>query len=67
MSISLSREEREKFATYAEQQAHDDNLMAEQAGKMVVVELTKMLRTRALSYAIVAKDLRSVEDVSIGG
>jgi len=69
MSVSLSREEREKFAAYADQQAHDDKLMAEQATKMsgidqdgVMAEMAKMLTGRGLAYAVVATDLRSVEE-----
>ena len=66
--ITLSREEREKFAAWLEQEAESDDLMAKQADTLGshAEPVARMLRNRAFAYAVVAKTLRGIEDYSVG-
>ncbi len=64
--ITLSQDERERFATYLEQQAKMDKDMAAQAktlgagGKVIA----KRYNVEAMAEEIVARKLRSIETMS---
>lgn len=67
----LDDKEREKFARYCEQQAHDGKLMADQVKTMnlpsnVLDELSKRHRVESLAFEVVARILRNTESMEIG-
>lgn len=67
MIIQLSKEERDKFASYLEQEAESDKLILTQMEKLSGMEpLIKHKKIEILSYLTVAKILRSIESVEIG-
>lgn len=50
------------------QEAESDDLMAQQADKLTHgAVVSKMLRAKAAAKILVAKELRSIEEVSLGG
>ena len=58
----LSNEERERFADYCERNAKDYDALAEQAEKLPsMIPAAKHLKAKAVSYALVANDLRTAE------
>lgn len=65
----LTDQERGRFAAWCEQQARDNNTLAEQAAKLgAMAELiAKPMRTKAAAFAIVARELRNTESQTIGG
>jgi hypothetical protein len=68
MDRLLTTEERNRFATYCEQYAHSCNLIVEQMSKldpMMVKLLVPQERAKAAAYTIVARDLRSAEEMRI--
>lgn len=63
--ISLSEEERERFATFLEQEATTEEGLVKQMDMAhlsggIPKEVIRMYSTRALAKRVVAKDLRSV-------
>jgi hypothetical protein len=63
----LETDERQRFVRYCREQAQDCDTMAKQLDAMPHLEaVARHNRTRAMAYAIVANDLASVEDVTIG-
>ena len=63
--VLLSRDERHKCAAYLEQLASQSTRIAEETEKRpgtAYAEMMKVLRTRASTMRMVAKDLRSDED-----
>lgn len=68
MIVSLTREEREKFAAWLEQDAAATLMLVEQMEKIGVHEMVKKAkRTEALAQQVVARMLRSTQEMSIGG
>lgn len=66
----LSQRERDRFATWLEQEARDGAIMAANIEKMAggaptVMELAKKERAEALAAEIIAKKLRSIESQTI--
>ena len=65
-TVMVTHVEREKFASWLEQEALRDDAMAKQMASLPhAIEVVKHLRMKAGAQRIVAKELRSVEDVSI--
>jgi hypothetical protein len=64
--ITLTREEREKFAAFLEQDAASGEDLIAQMEKIPTPEaLIKKYRTEALAQRIVAKMLRATEDATL--
>ena len=65
--ISLTQEERDKFASWLEQDAISNEEIAEQTKKLFSKEhpLVNKYRSEALAARIVAKGLRSTETTNI--
>lgn len=64
--ISLTQQERDKFALWLEQAALSDDGIATQMATLIGHELMiKRLKQRAAIYSIVATELRRIEDMSI--
>lgn len=67
--VSLSDEERQRFAAYLEQDAANDAAMAEQIEKMgggpPMEMMAKKMRTEATAARIVAAKLRSIETQTV--
>lgn len=69
--IKLTREERERFAAWCEQDAASTLGIVEQMAKLLpghsaVLGLAKLKRTEAMAQQIVAKMLRSIEETTLG-
>jgi hypothetical protein len=63
----LTTEERSRFARYCREQAMSCEAIAKQMESMLHLEpVARLQRNNALAYAIVAKDLESVEEETIG-
>lgn len=67
-SLLLNPQERRRFVDYCEQYAESSKLIAEQLEKLPppVNTLAKAEKMKAMAYALVAIDLRSIEDTTIG-
>ena len=66
--ISLTQQERDKFAFWLEQEAKSDDDMSKQLENLKGNEvMVKRMRQRATIFSIVATELRNIEDISIGG
>ena len=64
----LTDHERDKFATYLEQEAHDSNLLVIQLEKLTHSGGMEAIPQRdAIAYAYVAAKLRSIESQTMGG
>lgn len=64
--ILLTQQERDKFAAYLLQEAESDDGMAKQMEKLKGHEaMVKRLRQRGAIYAIVAKELQKIEEMTI--
>ena len=66
----LTDAERDRFATWLEQEAETGELMAAQMDKMAgphFVLLAKKERVEAMSAKIVAKKLRETQSMTVGG
>ena len=64
----LTQQERDKFATYLEQQAHDSEQLAKQMEKLpgsFLPQNINLMRNEAVAYAYVAARLRAVEEQTI--
>lgn len=63
----LTKDERNRFASYCEVEAKSDNDMAVQLEKMMGAEdlIAKRMKQRAVVYSIVAIELRGVEDMTL--
>lgn len=61
-ALSLTLAERDRFATYLENEARTDEEMAEQMAKIGPEILAKKYRVEALAARVIAKKLRSIED-----
>jgi hypothetical protein len=65
--ITLTKEERLKFAAYLRQEAESADAMARQANTMDGLDMVvKKYRTQAMSCILVAKDLESIEEMILG-
>lgn len=63
MILMLSRDERERFAAWCEQDADGTLGLVEQMAKLPNMDvIIKLKRTEAMAQKIVAKILRSTED-----
>lgn len=68
MIITLTQEERDKFAAWLEQNAKSDDAMAEQMTKMGGLDMVvKRMKQRAALYSLVAHELRNIESATYGG
>lgn len=67
MTISLSPAERRKFSIYLDQEVETNKGLIEQLGKLGPGQeaMIGIMKSRALAYAIVSKDLKSVEELTI--
>ena len=66
--IFLTREEREKFITYLEQDAAGTQGLVDQMDKLPGTEtIAKMKRIEIAAQKIVVRMLKSTEEMSIGG
>ena len=70
--VSLSQQERDRFATWLEQDAKTTEGMIEQMKKLSMgaalhEAMTKKMKTEAAAMLIVAARLRSTEKDTIGG
>ena len=65
--ISLTEQEREKFAIYLDQCADQDKKMAEELEKLSHGPIAKKYRTEAMAQKIVAGILRSWETQIVKG
>ena len=65
MAQLLTAAERERFATYLEQEAATDEIMAEQVAKIGPEILAKKYRAEALAARVIAQKLRSIEGQTI--
>lgn len=64
--ISLTQQERDKFALWLEQEASNDDVIATQMATLIGYEIMiKRLKQRAAIFSIVATELRRIEDMSI--
>ena len=67
MSLLLSPEERRKFADYCQREADTYEQMSKAVeGNPVFAVIIKRNKLLIAAYSIVAKELNSVEDFSIG-
>lgn len=71
MSRLLTQAERDRFATWLEQEASDGEAMAKQIETMAggappFLLLAKKERSEALAARIIAAKLRSIESVTVG-
>lgn len=63
--ISLTQQERDKFALWLSQEAQSDNHMAEQVMKLPSGEtMAKHMKQRAILFSTMAMELRKIEDMS---
>jgi len=69
MPILLSDAERERFASYLEEEARTNDGLAQQADKLgpVGVMLAKKLRSDGLAASLVARQLRNAETMTARG
>jgi hypothetical protein len=66
MIIQLTQAERDKFATWIEQEAESDRLILGQMDKTTIPEMMKtQWRAKIMAFAIVSRHLRSIEDQEI--
>lgn len=66
--ITLTQQERDKFASWLEQGVQADDIIAKQLEQMGSPEiLIKHIKQRVAASSIVANELRKIEDMSIGG
>lgn len=66
MILTLSREDRERFAAWLEQDAAGTLGLVEQMAKIPGTEVVaKLKRTEALAQQIVAKMLRATEEMTL--
>ena len=64
--ISLTQEERDRFAAWLEQDARSSNILAEQAAKLPGPDfMGPRLRQEAAAFMFVASKLRRIEDMTI--
>lgn len=65
--ISLTQQERDKFALYLEQEAKSDGDMSKQLEQLNSHNMIiKRMKQRAMIFSMVAIELRKIESVSIG-
>ena len=63
---ALTKEEREKFAAWCEEDARQNNQLAAQAGNLPGMgPVVKMLKTEAMAMTVVARKLRQIEDMNL--
>lgn len=60
--IKLTQEDRDRFATWLEEEAATDDKLAEQAEKLAAPAFVKMKRAEALAARVVARKLRSIHE-----
>ena len=69
--ITLTQHERDKFAAWLEQEAHSNDALATQLvssmANVMADAMARRYRTIAMGCRIVALDLRSIEEQTIGG
>ena len=64
--VELSRHERDKFTLFCEGEAESSNGLAQQAEKIPnMAMMVKKLRVEAMAFEVVARLLRSTEEMSI--
>ena len=65
--MTLTEQERNKFATYLEQEANTNKQLVEQMEKLpnAIPAMTRVLKQDAMAYAYVAAKLWAVEDQTI--
>ncbi len=63
--ITLTQQERDKFATYLEQESKSDADMATQVEKFGPEVLVKKLKVEAMAARVIAEKLRSIETETI--
>jgi len=65
--ITLTQGERDKFAAWCEQEMKSNELMCEQLSKLGLPGelVARDMRQKNIAYMIVAKILRSIEDMTI--
>lgn len=68
-AIMLTQAERDKFAAYLEQDARSDDQMGTQMEKLggPMAIMAKRYKAKAAAKLVVAMELRSIEDMSVGG
>lgn len=67
--IQLSKEERERFAMWLETQVSQNVALVEQTKKLsgpTVAALREVMQQRNAAYILVAHELRSVQEDSVG-
>ena len=65
--ISLTQQERDRFALWLEQEAKSDETMSKQLEQLKGHDvMLKIMKQRAAIFSIVASELRKIEDDSIG-
>lgn len=63
--ISLTQEERDKFAAWLEEVAQSDSVIVEQAMKLQGCEIVaKHIKQRMILFSMVAKEVRRIDDMS---
>jgi hypothetical protein len=65
--ISLTKSERDRFAAWLEQDAQASVGIAEGFSKLGHEIVVKKLKDEAAAFLIVARKLRNMEDMTIGG
>lgn len=61
--VWLSQEERNKFATWLRQEAETDDGMSKELEKLSGHDpMVKLMKTRAVMFLLVAKELAKIED-----
>ena len=65
MLVVLDDEDRERFASYLEQEAESDDQMAAQCERLGHAPMVKKLRAEAMAARIVAGKLRSIGTATV--
>ena len=66
--ISLTQQERDRFALWLEQEVKSDDEMAKQLLQLNINDLmARRMKQRVVAFSIVAIELRKIEDDSIRG
>jgi len=63
--VSLTQQERDKFASWLEQEVQSNNVIIEQAMKLKGGEIVvKHMKQRVALFSMMAMELRKIEDMS---
>ena len=67
MSTPLSAQERDRFATWLEREAHTDKMLAEQLEKLPSrpEPMAKKYRVEGMAAQVIAQKLRSISDETL--